>query len=51
MNPHVLAECRKTTGEECIAWTGIVDGKCLPVVCFEGSVNSEVYLKVLKEVL
>ena len=34
-----------------MAWTGIVDGKCLPVVWFEGSVNSEVYLKVLKEVL
>ena len=55
MNPHVLAECHKTTGAPetsvHIAWTGIVDGNCLHVVWFEGSVNSEVYLKILKEVL
>ena len=47
INPYVLAECRKTTGYKCMAWTGIVDGKYLPVVLSEGSVNSKVYLKVL----
>ena len=39
------------TEDKCMAWTGIVNGKCLPVLWFEGSVNSEVYLKVLKEAL
>ena len=41
MHPYVLAECRKTAGDKCVAWTGIVDGKCLPVVLFEGSINSK----------
>ena len=31
MNLHLLAECSKTTVDKCMAWTGIVDGKCLPV--------------------
>ena len=31
-----------------MAWTGIIDGKCLPVVWFQGSVNGEVYLELLK---
>lgn len=51
MNPHQLIECKKSRGEKCMAWTGIIDGKCLPVVWFEGSVNGEVYLKLLKDVL
>ena len=34
-----------------MAWTGIIDGKCLPVVWFQGSVNDEVYLELLKDTL
>ena len=33
-----------------MAWVGIIDGRCLPVVWFEGSVNGEVYReKFLKD--
>ena len=28
-----------------MAWVGIVEGRILPVVWFEGSVNSDVYLE------
>ena len=49
-NRHELVECKKAHGEKVMAWVGIVDGRCLPVVWFNGSVNGEVYLtKVLKE--
>lgn len=51
VHPHHLIECKKTRGDKCMAWAGIVDGKCLPIVWFEGSVNGEVYLKLLKDVL
>ena len=27
-----------------MAWTGMIDFKCLPVVWFEGTVNGEIYL-------
>ena len=44
-----LQECKKAHGEKVMAWVGIVDGRILPVVWFEGSVNSNVYLEqVLK---
>lgn len=49
VNPHEVVECKKAHGKKVMAWVGIVDGKCLPVVWFEGSVNSQVYLeKVLQ---
>ena len=34
-----------------MAWVGIVDGKCLPVHWFEGSVNAESYLEMLLTVM
>ena len=48
-NPHTVIECKKAHGEKVMAWVGIVDGRILPVVWFQGSVNSKVYLEqVLK---
>ena len=48
-NPKNVLECKKAYGEKAMAWVGMVDGRILPVVWFEGSVNSEVYLEqVLK---
>ena len=48
-NPHTVIECKKAHGEKVMAWVGIVDGRILPVVWFQGSVNSNVYLEqVLK---
>lgn len=48
-NQHEVVECNKAHGEKIMAWVGIVDGRCLPVVWFNGSVNSDVYLdQVLK---
>ena len=46
---HEVVECKKAHGEKMMAWVGIVDGRCLPVVWFTGSVNGDVYLnQVLK---
>ena len=50
VNRHVLVECKKAHGEKAMAWLGIIDDRCFPVVWFDGSVNGEVYLeKVLKD--
>ena len=50
VNRHESVECKKAHGETAMAWVGIIDGRCLPDVWFDGSViNGEVYLeKVLK---
>ena len=49
-NRHELVECKKAHGEKAMAWVGIIDGRCLPVAWFDGSVNGKVYLeKVLKD--
>ena len=32
-----------------MAWVGIIDGRCFPVVWFDGSVNGESVVKVLKD--
>lgn len=49
-NPHELVECKQAHASKVMAWVGIVDGRCLPVVWFDGSVNGDVYLnQVLKE--
>lgn len=49
---HKLVECKKAHGAKVMAWVGIIDGHCLPVVWFNESVNAEVYLnRVLKETL
>ena len=40
-NPHIVP-CKKTHGEKVKAGVGIVDGKCLPVDWFEGSVKGTV---------
>ena len=46
---HEEIECKKAHGDTNIAWVGLVDGRCLSVVWFDGSVNSDVYLdQVLK---
>jgi hypothetical protein len=50
-NPHNIVPCKKAHGEKVMAWVGIVDGKCLPVHWFEGSVNAESYLKMLQTVM
>ena len=48
-NRHNVVECKKAHGAKVMAWVGIIDGRCLPVVWFNGSVNGEVYLnQVLK---
>jgi hypothetical protein len=50
MIQHKVIECKKAHGAKAMAWVGIIDGRCLPVVWFNGSVNGEVYLnQVLKE--
>ena len=51
VSPNKVAACKKTTGTKCMAWTGMVNGKCLPVVWFEGSVNGQVYLELLQNTL
>ena len=49
VNNHEIVECKKSHGAKVMAWVGIIDGRCLPVVWFSGSVNGEVYLnEVLK---
>ena len=49
VNRYELVESRKAHGEKAMAWVSIIDGRCLLVVWFDGSVNGEVYLeKVLK---
>ena len=45
VNRHEFVECKKAHGEETMASVGIIDGRCLPVVWFDGLVNVEVYLK------
>ena len=48
-NPHDVIQCKKAHGKKAMCWVGTVDGRCLPVVWFEGSVDSKVYLeRVLK---
>ena len=51
VNPHQLIPCRKAHGEKVMAWVAIVDGRCLPVHWFEGSVNRVKYLEMLKMVM
>ena len=51
VSPQKVAKCKKACGEKCMAWTGIVDGRCLPVVWFQGSVNGEVYLDLLQNTM
>ena len=45
VNRHELVECKKARGEKAMAWVGIIDGRCLPVVWFDVSVNGDVYLE------
>ena len=45
VNPYEVVECKKAHGKKVMAWVGIVDGRILPIVWFEGSVNSKVYLE------
>ena len=49
--PNIVAQCKNTFGEKCMAWTGIVDGRCLPVVWFQGSVNGEIQLELLQNIM
>lgn len=51
VHPHEVIECKKAHGAGVMAWVGIVDGKCLPVHWFEGSVNSATYLEMLMTVM
>ena len=51
ISPNKVIECKKTSGSKCMAWTGIIDGKCLPVIWIEGSLNGEEYLKILQNTL
>ena len=45
VNRHELVECKKAHCEKAIAWVGIIDGRCLPVVWIDGSVNGKNYLE------
>ena len=38
-----LVECKKANGEKAMAWVSTIEGRCLPVVWFDRSVNWEVY--------
>ena len=49
--PNNVVERNRTTAAKCMARTGMVDGRCLPVVWFQGSVNGKVYLDPLKNTL
>ena len=40
-NPHTVIECKKAHDEKVMAWVGIVDGRILPVVWFQGSSKFE----------
>lgn len=50
-NPHKIVPCKTAHGEKVMAWVGIVDGKCLPVHWFQGSVNAQSYLEMLQTVM
>ncbi|KAF0311836.1 RNA-directed DNA polymerase from mobile element jockey [Amphibalanus amphitrite] len=50
-NPNKLVPCKKAQGQKAMAWVGVVDGKCLPVHWFTGSVNSDAYLEMLQTVV
>ena len=45
-NPHDVIQCKKAHRKKAMCWVGIVNGRCLSVVWFEGSVDSKVYLEV-----
>ena len=47
-NPNTVLQCEKAHGAKVMAWVGMVDGKVLPVHWFEGSVDGDVYLDMLK---
>ena len=50
-NPHNLVQCKKQGRKKVMAWSKMVDGKILPVFWFEGSVNGEVYLDMIKRTI
>ena len=50
-NPHNIVECKKAHGEKVMAWVGIVDGRCLKVHWFEGTVDGAAYLNMLQTVM
>ena len=43
----MLVEYKKAHGSKVIIWEGFVNGKCLPVVWFEASKKSDVYLSIV----
>ena len=49
--PNEVVECNKTTAAKCMAWTGMVGCRCLPVVSFQGNVNGKVYFNFVKNTL
>ena len=50
-NPHQVVQCKKAHGKKVMAWVGIIDGRCLPVHWFEGSVNGATYLEMLETIM
>ena len=50
-NPNTVVQCKKAHGAKVMAWVGMVDGKVLPVYWFEGSVDGEAYLDMLRTVV
>ena len=40
VNPNYVVPCKKAHGTKIMAWVGIVDGRVLPVYCFNGSVTA-----------
>lgn len=50
-HPHKIVPCKSAHGQKVMAWVGIVDGRCLPVHWFVGSVNGESYLEMLQTVM
>ena len=46
-NPHILDEIKRQGGVQVMCWAGV--GKFLPLHWFEGSVNENTYLNMLKE--
>ena len=52
--PNEVVEWNKTTAAKCMAWTSMADGRCHPVVWFQGSVtvrSTWTYLRTLSGLL
>ena len=51
MDPKVEDECRVQGGKKMMCWAGLIDGKVILHWFEEATVNQEVYLDMLKNVV